>query len=819
MKKIGLILTLFICLCSALPTGVSAAEELVDLPTYNWSCGNPVVTDELKDKLKDFKENDANMADKFLASQAENLFNIGDVAGLSSLIYGNPYCVWMDKDDKLAADGIFTQKERTTIVDPMLKMFSGSYVVLLTLAILLSSLRMGLGSINPQARADFWQDLKMWIVSGIFMALFVPLTNIIFGVNSAIVQSIKDLLTSSGIEIDGVSIISGMEDWTVAFSFMSILITFLAEWVLALILNFIYIARKIIILLLLIMGPVAAYALMFNRTRGFFGTWIKELCSNIFLQTIHALVLFAFAHLASMGAGVLMKLGLLMMFIPVSGMISRWLSFGDSTSKLGSAMAMTGLGGVMSTIMIANQAGNIIRGGGSTSSVASTLNGGIANSSENSLVNMGGGNDSAITKISSRASGANSSIWQTIQKGAGAVGAAVGGAAGLVTMNPMGVAAGAKVGQVLTKGGLQRARNIVSGGADLGKTLVSPLVYEGANGKGVQAFFQNLSERREFAGNIGESIGSMIGFGEAGRNVGHALSGVSRNRLSQTPAALGGAGWVTGHRQDGSPIYQPMNFSDLRRTAPGSEAIHVMTNTGSAFYVKDQSAGEWMKFGTTGQADTGLNTGQVRITPYQVPTSTQGSSLQIQENGTYRMQTTQLNSGNLNNNISGGFNGNAVTSTSSTLPVAERAFAETAAGVAVSPSYSNGDIQTTGSTNNSVAAGGRSSSELAGLKGSTPDLMRVGNSFVVGGGTVDGKVEVNSINDMLSRPRMVDSNFDSSKINPDSYVAASVLGPSGQNTSERVADGINSFGASTQKVKGWGLAAINKAKERRREIV
>lgn len=757
--------------------------------TYQWQCGNPLISKEANEKIDDFKENDANMAEKFVASQVQNIFNIGDIAGLNTLIYGNPYCLWLDKEDSLSSDGIFTEKERSTIVEPMLKLFSASYVTLLVLAILIASLKMGLNAISPQSRAEFWNDVKMWLLSAIFMLAYIPLTNTLFGLNTVIVQSIRSLL---GDNVDGVSIISNFKDMSLSFGVMPMIITFLGEWLLATILNFVYISRKVIILILLIMGPIAAYSMLFAKTRAFLGTWIKELVGNVFLQTIHAIVLFAFVMLSDLGAGVIMKLGLMMMFIPVSGMISRWLNIGDSSSKVGSMMSMVGLGGIMSTVMLAQQAGNIMRGGNmfsnnsNSSNGSSTLN---SSSAESSLMSAGGGNDSGITSISSSAMGQNSSIWQNMKKGAGAVGAVIGGAAGAVTGNPVGVIAGAKAGSAISQGALQASRNVGYGFANSLKTLASPFTYNEQNGQGLKGFMGNLEARREFGGNVGESIGSMVGLGYLGRNVGHALSGVSRNRLANAPQSQGGLaiqgvnGSYTspsqGRLAESNPSAQALHLQtnkgsviqgvngsyvtpSLKRFAesnPGAQALHLQTNKGSAIMMKNRD-GEWTKIGLTGQADPTLKNSSVRATPFQFSNSKMGN-LELQPNGSYKQQQLKLDD-----------SGNP-----------------------------------------------RSQNVTAGLPGSTPHLMRTGNSYIVGGGSKDGKINLQTAQAAMTNTRVEDQNFDSSRINPDAYFINTSVGKKANSVSDHVADTLHLSSQTVKSASSWVTSKVKKDKGRRREIV
>ncbi|WP_066297603.1 hypothetical protein [Bacillus sp. FJAT-29937] len=761
MKKFIAVLILMIILFS-FPLNIAKAESLNNVvPTYTWDCGNPLVNEEMNKEIDDYKENDANMAEKFLASQVQNIMNIGSVAGLNTLVYGNPYCVWMDKQDSLSKDGIFTVTEREKIVDPMLKMFSAIYVSLLTLAILISALKMGFGAMNPQAKAEFWQDSRMWIVSGLLMALYIPVTNIIFGMNTAVVQSIRNVLISNGVGVDGVSIIAGWKDMITIMPVMSLLITFLGEWLLAVILNFIYIARKIIILVLLVLGPIGAYSLLFNRTRAFFGVWLKEMVGNVFLQSIHGIVLFAFAMLSSLGAGVLMKLGLMMMFIPVSGMISRWLNIGDSSSKMGQMMTMAGAGGILSTIMVAQHAGSILRGGNIANN---NSNGGTTmNSAENALINAGGGSDSNITKISNMATGDNSAKWQSVKKGAGALGAFVGGAAGMVTMNPMIAAATAKAGQSIATGTAQFGRNVIAGGTNMIQTGKNALNYAGPMGTGLKGLSKDLSARREFFGDMGESVGSLVGLGQAGRKLGHGLSGVSRTRLADTPFHQGGMSF-TGPNGEA----QPVTWNTLSKVNPGAEVMHLQTNKGSSFWMKNQDGG-WTSVGLKGQADPTLKNGHVRSTSFKLGNPVQGG-LELQPNGAYRQRLDTQNQGMIQMGAGSEPQGN--------------------------------------------------SSSIVGLPGSTPHLMRTGNSYIVGGGNANGQINQTSINAALTSERFSDTNYDASKINPDSYVAFTSLNHKANTGSDHMADLVYSGQKGMKNATGWVASKVrNNKTSRNREVI
>lgn len=819
-------LTLLLLVLILVPTTASAAKEE---PTY--ACGKPLISEKTDENIDKYKEEDANMAEKFMASQIQNLFHIGAINSLNNLVFGNPYCVWMDDEQKMADDGIFTETEREKIIDPILKLFSGSYTLLLTLAILISALKMGLKANNPIARQEFWSDMSMWVVSAIFIAAYIPLTNLIFDLNVGLVQGIKDTITAQGVKLNGTSIIAG--DATKEVLGLGDMIVYLAEWVLAAILNLIYIARKITIMLLLMIGFIAAYSLIFPKTKGFFGVWMKELIGNIFLQSVHGLILFTFAMMASVGAGNFMKLGLMMMFIPLSGMISKWLNIGDSSTKLGQTATMMGMGGLVSTTMIAKQAGNVMRGGnmfGGTNSSASNFSSGGDLTTNGSVMNAGGASDSAFTAITANAKGDNSPIWNSMKKAGGAAGAIIGGGAGMV-LGPAGSAIGASVGMKAAQGIMQTGRNMSMGGLDAIKSIRSATNYSGVGGTGISGMMNDLQGRRSFFGNMGESMGSMVGLGIAGRGLGQALSGVSRQRIAANPSSMGGTG-IT--RPDGS--VSQMTWGKLARTSPGANVRFAQTNQESGFF-KQNANGSWEKFGATGAADSTLKNGAIRMMDYKVNSSE--NPLQLQSNGTYKF-TPSTNLASMNSTSSTPLStvanqgtmsaavGNMSTPISHSIPTEGGQLVQGSAPMVsmsspVSNSVPNGNDQAVPNHGTTIAMPmvntTPSQSGTAGLQGSTPNVMRTSDAYIVGGGNTNGTLNPTVIASAPQVQRVSDPSFAGASINPDSFVAQQARGVDTRSGSDRGADFVHGAQNTINSAKGWVGTNVDRSKKRNREII
>ncbi|MEK4372420.1 hypothetical protein [Paenibacillus sp. FSL R5-0473] len=612
-------------------------------------------TQEMLDKAED----DANLMNGFIIGQANNLFKIPGINSIQNLVFGNPYKTWgfgENEKDELV-DGIFYQSEMDHVINPLIATFSGVYATILMLAIMMSSLKFGMKAHSPQSKEDFWKDIHMYVASAFFMGLFWMLFHTLMALNWGIVQGVGSTLKGLGKPLDGVSIIAtATNDGAYSFK-MGDLFVFLAEWGLSAYLNFIYIARKIIIVLLCVMSPFAAYSLLFAKTRSFFGTYIKELCGNIFLPAIHAIILFVFVQMAgNLGSGMgpmIFKLGMIIMFVPITGMVSKWLNLGDSSSSVGRAANAMGLGAIGGAMMLSKGVMNMSGKGRTTNTTGST--GGGTESPGGSEVSMG--NDVGASTLSKAAAGG--SAFNKIKKAGSITGGILGGTVGL-PFGGAGVAAGAAVGSKLATGVLQGTRNSAKGLHGAYSTIRN--AGQGQNPDGtssgwkmsnVKEKWNDLAERRQLMGNLGESTGMLAGgigaaigmsvagplggaiggtlgnkFGTAGKSMGQMLSGVSRQRAFDSGSGM---------RADGTMSPRGMTLNSLSEDPrfSGSQARWNQTNDRSWYEAKDQSTGKWEKIGGYGAGDASLKTGQQRMVDYQMRNPKQDGQWNRQENGSY----------------------------------------------------------------------------------------------------------------------------------------------------------------------------------------
>lgn len=570
MKRFLLLLLLLL----STPTHVLGATD-------ESMCSNnkELISQKVKDEMEDYQIKEADIQEKYMIDVIEGLFDFAGVNSLQNLVFGNPYCVW--NDDGNVTYGLFTNAELDTFLKPTIQTLSSTFVVAVTLAIMLHALKFSTSGLTGRTKAEFWEFTKMLVLSAMFISLYWLFFNLLFELNASIVETVKNMLENNGVDYKGFSVIASIS----LKSFPDIL-TIFAEWMLAAYLNFVYIARKIMITFLIILGPFAAMSLVLQSTRSFFGVWMKELLGLVFLPSIHAFILYAFTNLAVMASGLdsfIFKIGLLIMFIPLTNLITGWLHLGNTSHGLA-------MGTVSSIINSLSQLERLRQGG--------------SNHEQPNISKQSG--DSAKTGISELATGQGSEIWQTAKKAGSRLGGIAGMAGGAI-FGPKGVAVGKALGEKAVPQIMQGTRNVGAGLYSLGKTI------NDAHKNGtLKSSVSNLQDKRNLFGNVGEAIGSIVGAGVEGRAIGHFSSGVSRNKLFLGDTAKGG--------------YGGMSLQNLAEAYPGAELTFKQDNMHSAFFMGDRQVSP------SGPADPNLGKGETRTIGYQLSNS---SPLNMQPSGTF----------------------------------------------------------------------------------------------------------------------------------------------------------------------------------------
>ncbi|WP_429313633.1 hypothetical protein [Paenibacillus mucilaginosus] len=598
MKRRSLLIILSFLLLFSFASSVMAEEASTTTPAGGTNFTNSDFQAQMEKSIED-----AGFVDGTVMKLINWLFKIAGISNLNDMIFGNPYQHWGNFSGTPQYN-LFYEQEMEKVIKPVVALFSTLYVSLTALAIMLGSMKLGMNAMSPQARSDFWTNVQMYIFSALFVASFWLIFQLLMDANTGLTNGIKDTMIQNGIQSSNVSLIAAAGTAGLGLTNplgLGDVIIYLGEWVLTVMLNFVYIARKIVIYMLVIMFPFAAYSLLFARTRQFFGTWLKELAGNIFLPSIHALIMYVFASMSSLGAGTFFKLGMLIMFMPVTGMISRWLNLGDSSTKLGAALTMSGLSSVGGAMMlgrgVAQMSGGMRRGGSAAG--GSEMPGGDA------LMN-----DMASTALSSVARGGSPGGALGRFKQAGAiVGGTVGALAGSVA-GPEGALVGGALGAKVGSGTIQGAANLKTG-AENSYKAVGAFVKSG--------HFKNadLVTRRNLAANAGEAIGSLFGAtgADIGRRAGGFASMVSRRR-AQTEGLHGRT--LNEFKGDTSMVWKADQFS-------------------SGFY--ENVGGEEKLVSNLGAGIPGLQN-PIRV-PYKTPPTS--STVQRSASGTYSVSVPGSN--------------------------------------------------------------------------------------------------------------------------------------------------------------------------------
>jgi hypothetical protein len=292
---------------------------------------------EMEQALKE-----ADFADHLMADWMLQLMNSIDLHSVESLVFGSPGEIWWDQRSygKMLY-GTFHEQEVSQIIQPTVQMFLLLFVVGLCGAILYSTLKIGANPHNPNTKYEFAENIKSWFISGIFFASYPTILDLIFGLNESIRMTFYEWSNYH-------ASFSYIADTTFLpeKAFGSITLAFV-EFIIVAYLNFIYLARKFVLMLLIVIGPVIGICLFYTRLRSVAGTWFREMIGNIFIQSIHAILLFMMVSSTGfMYAGPFAKLAWLFLLIPVSGMIGQWLGLNRGGSQVEQKLHYIGLGSI-----------------------------------------------------------------------------------------------------------------------------------------------------------------------------------------------------------------------------------------------------------------------------------------------------------------------------------------------------------------------------------------------------------------------------------------------------------------------------------------
>lgn len=553
------LLLVFLILIPSLFPNVSIAYANEDEDTSKKACEGALKDKETTDKVDDFRDERATLNEEYSLDLAQLAFNAVNLNTLNQLIFGNPYCIWYESEEEPALTfGLFPTSIKEKVIDPVFNIVTFLFALILCLSILISGLKM-MYSFTFAKRFNIGEELFMYFLAAVLLITYWTSVDYIFIFNHAIVSSVVEVLEGQGMKLGSLSLLASQDE----FHFTDILVLF-TEWVMLLFLNLVYMYRLFLITVLLLIGGLVIVGLLFEKTRKYFGMWLIDFLGAVFMQSVHAIyfaVIMMFINLNSIS--IVFKMILLFLFLPLSSML---------LSIMGMSTATMAVSAAQKTV---NYAALALR---------------AKNKGKSKFAQQPGGK----TAISALAEGSNSGGWNKFKAGSQIAGAVIGSTAGMV-IGSGGASLGASFGSSLVGSTLQTPRNIAAG--------VKGVMDTRGKVKNNSLNLNNITDKRQYFGSMGESIGSMVGQGQLGRQIGYRLSGVSKDRILGS-TELGGLGSVT--------------LSDITTKYPEAKIQFQQTNEGSGFYLDDN--GDMKLISPIGEADTRLKDGMTRTVDY-MPTN------------------------------------------------------------------------------------------------------------------------------------------------------------------------------------------------------
>lgn len=219
----------------------------------------------LEEAIVDLFENFFNGLRNFLGlySMSELIFNDG-IRGSSAWYHGVMPKSWEDNVMKYHW------------------VFQGFAWSLIALALVKMLIQRNLATINPVIRVSLIESIQNLLITGFILVNILPLVNMFLYFNEKLV----DIFASLAPDFTD---LSGLNNYSNTIA--GVVLQFFYFFV-SLYLNFVYIVRSISLALLIAAGPLFVVTLAFGgKWKELFGVWMRELLSNIYLQSFHAFIL------------------------------------------------------------------------------------------------------------------------------------------------------------------------------------------------------------------------------------------------------------------------------------------------------------------------------------------------------------------------------------------------------------------------------------------------------------------------------------------------------------------------------------------------
>lgn len=298
----------FLIVMFLLPATVSAAPSFDPVPDgYDGYLPEMPVDEKLEEVKREIKDSDT-IIDRLVAS----LLN-GFAKGLGWLVGGtNLDMIIFNQSNPMngkpyqgnTVGGIFTKAEWNNVVNPLRISFSVVAWMFFAVSIAYYGLKVMKDSTNPLKQVDLREKLLAYIGAAAMLAFMHMIFFLLVNLNNAFVQGLYGFVKDNELFQETFSVLGvidaeqAMTESVVLDAVIHILMQFLVIWFV-----FLYIFRKFIIGILVVIAPLAAWAFARNRDGMAFKLWLAELTSQIFIQTAHALVIVLYVGFLSNSLG------------------------------------------------------------------------------------------------------------------------------------------------------------------------------------------------------------------------------------------------------------------------------------------------------------------------------------------------------------------------------------------------------------------------------------------------------------------------------------------------------------------------------------
>ena len=294
----------------------------------------------------------------FMAAGVGELYRLLGLRSIATLIYNQGTASRLGPFSPAAWAGITRYTELFTAV---------AWLLLVAVAIVAGLVLSGQGDSRS------WQRFSsiMWrmLFAGLLLPFNVLIAENLFQLNNAVVRTIAGMLPAGAMRVlSGVPAAAGISN-----AFIAGLVQFMLQFE-TLFFNLLYLERMLVIAALVAIGPLAAWAWVWQQRGTAWGLWFTELTGNILLQAAHAIVIAVTWGILAAGTLSWWQYAVAIGFaIPVGGLVRRMITgffeliglreeaaaAGMLGGLLGAGTAITGAGA-----RVAGAAGRAGGGGG-----------------------------------------------------------------------------------------------------------------------------------------------------------------------------------------------------------------------------------------------------------------------------------------------------------------------------------------------------------------------------------------------------------------------------------------------------------------------